>query len=86
MTDLDDLNDPRFIVYRIDDSVGTLADSVALLAASKLLAPWRTRNCVEALNSSHDPRADSSRLDRPEFLGSRRLDEDAIACHAAGEP
>ena len=86
MTNLDDLNDSSFVVNRVDDPVGTLPNPIALGLASKLLATGRTRSTGKTLDARHDPGARPAGLDGSELFGSRRLDEDAIACHAAEDP
>ena len=86
MTDLEDLNDSLVILYRISDPVGTLANPKALGLAGKFLAARCTRSARKALDSRHNPRTQPSRLDRFELLDRGRLDEDAIACHAAEGP
>ena len=86
MTDLDDLNDLLVVIYRVDDPVGTLANPIALGLAGKFLAVRWARRARKALDSSHNPRAQPSMLDRLELLDRGRLDEDAIACHAAEGP
>jgi hypothetical protein len=86
MPDLYDLHDPRVVVYRIDDPVRALADSVALLLTGEFLAAVWTRSLGKTSDSGDDSSPDCARLDSVELLGSGRLDEDAIACHAAGEP
>lgn len=83
--DLEDFDHPPLIIYRIDDSVGTLANAVVFSFPGEFLAPVRTRGLREALDSSHDPGTNRPRLHRLELFGSRRLDEDAIVCHAAEE-
>ena len=86
MTNLDDLNDSSFVVNRVDDPVGTLPNPIALGLASKLLATGRTRSTGKTLDARHDPDARPARLDGSELFRSGRLDEDAIACHAAEDP
>jgi hypothetical protein len=86
MTNLDDLDDSSFIIHRVDDPVGTLADPMALGLAGKLLATGRTRSTGETPDSGDDPGAQPARLDGSELFGGGRLDEDAIACHGAEDP
>jgi hypothetical protein len=86
MTNLDDHDDMRFVVHSVDDSVRALADSVALLVSGELLAPRRTRILDKALDPRNDPDTGAARLDGLELFGRGRVDEDAIACHAAEEP
>ena len=86
MADLHDLYDSPLVVYRVHDPVGTLADAVAVLFSGELLTPMRARCVSETLDSGDEANADCARLNGLEFLGSRRLDEDAIACHAGGAP
>ena len=86
MTNLDDLNDSSFVVNRVDDPLGTLPDPIALGLASKLLATGRTRSTGKTLDARHDPGARPARLDGSELFRSGRLDQDAIACHAAEDP
>jgi hypothetical protein len=86
VANLDDVDDSSFVVNRVNDPIGTLANPIALGLAGELLAAGRTRSTGETLDSRHDPDAEPARLDGSEFLGSGRLDEDAIACHAAEDP
>jgi len=86
MANLDDFNDAGVVVYRVNDPICTLTNPIALLAAGELLAPWWAWNRLETLDPGNDARTYGARFDRLEFFGSRRLDEDAIACHAAEEP
>ena len=83
MADLDDLDDSSFVVNGVDDPAGTLANPKALGLAGKLLGARGTRSAGEALDSGDDPNPQSSGLDGFELLCGGRLDEDAIACHAA---
>jgi hypothetical protein len=86
VANLDDVDDSSFVVNRVDDPIGTLANPIALGLADELLATGRTRSTGEILDSRHYPDAEPARLDGSEFFGSGRLDEDAIACHAAEDP
>lgn len=86
MADLDDFDDSPLVVHRVDDSVRALPDSVALGLAGEFLATKRTWSTDEGLNSRRDPNAHSAGLDGLELFGRGRLDEDAIACHAAAVP
>jgi hypothetical protein len=86
MTDLDDLDKPSCIVHRVDDSVGPLAYTIALVVSGELLAARWTRILCERLNSRSDSDADGARLNGFELLGRGGLDEEAIACHAAEAP
>jgi hypothetical protein len=86
MADLDAFDDSSFIVYGVDDPVGTLANPNAIGLAGKPLATGRTRSAGETLDSRHDPDTQPSRLDGFELFGCGRLDEDAIACHAVEGP
>jgi hypothetical protein len=86
MADLDDLDDPRCVVYRVDDSVGPLADAVPFLFSGELLAAGWARRLRETLDAGGDPDADPAWLHRFELLGGGGLDEDVITCHAAEEP
>jgi hypothetical protein len=83
VTDLDHLDEAALIVDRVDDSVGALPDSIPLGLPCQLPATDRTREASETLDSRHDPNSDRPRLDRLELPGSRGLDANAIACHAA---
>jgi hypothetical protein len=51
MADLDDFDDSSFIIYGVDDPVGTLANPKALGLAGKLLATGRARGAGEILDS-----------------------------------
>jgi hypothetical protein len=86
MTDLDDLNDSSFVVHRVDDPVGTLANPIALELAGKFLATPGTRGARKTLDSRHDPGAEPARFHGFELFGRGRLDEDVKACHAAEGP
>ncbi len=86
MADLDDLDDSSLVVHRVNDPVRALPDSVVLGLARKFLATKRTWATGEGLNSRCDPNAHSAGLDGFELFGRGRLDEDAIACHAAVVP
>ena len=86
MTNLDDLDYASFVVYCVDHSVGTLADSIALFVSGELLATAGTRCLSEGFDSGNDTGADATRLHGFELLRRGRLDENAIACHAAEEP
>ena len=86
MANFDDFNDAGVVVYRVDDPIGTLTNSIPLPAADELLAPRWAWNRLETLDPGNDARTYGARLDRLEFSGGRRLDEYVIACHAAEEP
>ena len=86
MPDLDDLNHASLIVHRVDDSVHTLTNAVALLVSGELLTAAWTRSLSESLNAGDCAETEGPRLNRLEFLRGGRLDADAIACHAAEEP
>jgi hypothetical protein len=86
MTDLDDLDHASLIIYRVDDAEGTLADPITLLVSGELLTAAWARSLCEALDAGDDADADGARFDGFELLGRGRLDEDAIACHAAEGP
>ena len=86
MPDLYDLDHSSFVVHRVDDPVGALADPVPLRLTSQLLAAGRPRYPGEGLNSGRDPDAHTAGLNGFEFLGRGRLDQYAIACHAAVVP
>jgi hypothetical protein len=86
MPDLDDLDHASFIVHGVDDSVGTLTNAIALLVPGELLTAPRTRSLGESSNAGDDANTEGPSLDRLEFLRGGRLDQDAIACHAAEEP
>jgi hypothetical protein len=86
MPHLEDLHDACLVVDCVDDSVGTLSDAISLLISGEFLTTTRTRIHSKTLDSGNDAGADAARLDGFELLRSGRLDEDAIACHAAEGP
>jgi hypothetical protein len=86
MTDLDDFDHPSFIVHRVDDSIGTLADAIALRVSGQLLTPAWAGSLRETLNARNNADADGPGLNGFELLRRGLLDEDAIAGHAAEGP
>jgi len=86
MANLEDLDDASFIVHRVDDSVGALADAIALLVSGKLLAAAWARSLREALDAGNDADSRGPRLNGLEFLHRGCLDENVIACHAGEAP
>jgi hypothetical protein len=72
--DLDDFYDPPFVVHRVDDPIGSLADAVALCVPGELVAPVRAWGLSEALDSRNDSRPGGPRLHRLELFGGGRLD------------
>ena len=86
MPNLDDFDDPPFVVYRIHDAIGPLANAVTLGVPRKLLAAAGSRGLRETFDPGSDTGANRPGLHSLELFGRGRLDEEAIACHAAGEP
>lgn len=84
MCDFDDTHDVRRVLNLIDYSVCALAKAISLLTA-ELLAPGRTGIMREVGNAIHD---EPTLLLRGEVLNlacGRRLDLEAISCHAASD-
>jgi hypothetical protein len=81
MPDLHHQNDASVVVDAVDDSVVALPDTI-VLEARELLAPMWSRLSGELLDSSDDSSAVFDRESLQLFDG-RRLDKQAIACHAA---
>ncbi len=86
MTDLDDLDEATRVVHGVDDSVGALAKAIAIVASGESLTAGWARILRETVNAGDDAGENRARLDGLQLLGGGRLDEEAIACHAAEEP
>jgi hypothetical protein len=84
MADLYHQDHPGVIVNAIDDPIIALSDAI-LLEARELLATMRPRLRGEALDARDDlPSVFGG--ERLQLFDGRRLDEQAIACHAASGP
>jgi len=79
VTNLDDLDDPSFVVDRVDDPVGTLANPVALGLAGELLATGRTGSAGEMLDARNDSGAQPARLSRTASLTRSEMERSEAA-------
>lgn len=77
---LHDRYDLPVILYRVNDSVLSLSNSISVLTR-ELLAAWRARILCEILYTPHDLPTPLLLLDVLNLFGRRTLELDLIACH-----
>src|SRR5205807_2295943 len=75
----------RRIVHRVDDSIGTPAETMAIAVAGQPLRAVRTGIGCQPPDASDDTLTLSLRGDGLDLLGGRGLDQDLIGGHAASD-
>jgi hypothetical protein len=82
MADFDHMYDKSLIMDRIENAVGTLANTV-FATARELLTSTGTWFVGKGSYPFDDPPAITTRTDLLDLSCGRRLDEDPISCHGA---
>jgi hypothetical protein len=81
--DPDDEHHQVVVGDRVDNSISTDSDSVAVILAGQLFAPDRPRLIPQRANARHDALPVFLFVNGLDLLGRGRLNQDPIACHAA---